>query len=64
MYRCVRKNIMCEKIGKTNLPKDPKNPVVARRKPNLRGIMSDYRHPDSALDLILKILMQTEQREK
>ena len=54
MYRCVRKNIMCEKIGKTNLPKDPKNPVVARRKPNLRGIMSDYRHPDSGTGFNIK----------
>ena len=27
----VLEKILCVKIGKTNLPKDPKNPVVARR---------------------------------
>ena len=54
MYRCVRKNIMCEKIGKTNLPKDPKNPAMARQKPNLRGIISDYLHPDSGTGFNIK----------
>ena len=52
MYRCVRKNIMTEQIGKTNLPKDPKN--LARERKSLAGTYHDSRHPDSGTGFNIK----------